>query len=81
LHFRAPGVHVPEQAPPLHALAHVVVETHVPVSSQFFATRPSQVPVPGRHSTMQSPPTQANVHVSTRVVVTRSTPHAIESLP
>jgi hypothetical protein len=81
LHFRLSGMHVPEQAPPLHAPAQVVFETHMPLSSQSTGTRPSHFPVPGTHSPVHAPSWHTKAQVSMRVVVTRSTPHWMESLP
>jgi hypothetical protein len=77
----ARGTHVPEQAPPLHKLAHGAPGTQAPFASHVRGVKPSQSLVSGVQAPEQTPPEHAYWHVSTLVVVTRSTPHSNRSKP
>jgi hypothetical protein len=59
LHCFAIGVHVPEQAPPLHKMVHVVPGTHAPSSLHVSGARPLQRLVLGMQLPWQAPPTHA----------------------
>ena len=59
LHWVAPGLQLPEQAPPLHTLTQAAPLTHVPVASQVCGTRPLHCLVPGVHTPVHAPDTHA----------------------
>jgi hypothetical protein len=81
LHCFVPGVHVPAQAPPLQTVAQVVFAVHTPVALQVSGEKPLHCLVPGAHPPRQTPAVQTYGQVSTRVVVTRSRPHLMLSVP
>jgi hypothetical protein len=47
LHCIAPGVHTPEQLPPVHVLVHGVPDTQVPVESHVCGVSPLHCVAPG----------------------------------
>jgi hypothetical protein len=59
LHCLAPGLHVPEQAPPLHTLVQVVPLIHVPVASQVCGVSPLHCLAPGVQTPEHTPLMQA----------------------
>jgi hypothetical protein len=81
LHCVAFGEHVPEHAPPLHTLAQGGSSVHAPVGSQRSGANPLHCRVPGVHPPTQAPSRHTYGQVSSRVVVTRSSPHAMLSVP
>jgi hypothetical protein len=81
LHCSVPGEHEPAHAPPVQTVEHAAPVAHVPVASQVCGENPSHCRVSGTHPPMQAPSLHTKGHVSMRIVLTRSTPHSIASLP
>jgi hypothetical protein len=59
LHCVAPGLQVPEHAPPLHTFVQMVPLSHAPEALQVSGVRPLQSLAPGVHTPVHAPPTQA----------------------
>jgi hypothetical protein len=59
LHRLVVGVHDPEQAPPLHTLAHGVPSTQLPFASHVSGVRLAHCLVVGVHEPVHAPFTQA----------------------
>jgi hypothetical protein len=81
LHPLAFGLQLPEQAPPRHTFLHRVPGCQLPVASQVRGVRSLQSLVVGVHSPVQPSSPQTKLHVSSRVVVSKSTPHSSRSVP
>jgi hypothetical protein len=58
-HCFAPGLHVPEHAPPLHTLVQAVPSTHLPFGSQVSGTSFEHCLVPGEQTPLHAPLTHA----------------------
>jgi hypothetical protein len=81
LHCVAFGEHVPAHAPPLQTLEHGGSSVHAPVGSHCSGEKPLHCRVPGEQPPMQAPSRHTYGQVSRRVVVTRSIPHSMLSVP
>jgi hypothetical protein len=81
LHRVVFGLQVPEHEPPLQTSAQVVPSTQLPVGSHVWGVKLLHWRVSGVHTPVQAPPVHRYGHVSTRVVLTRSTPHCSTSEP
>lgn len=65
MHCFLPWLHVPEQAPPLHALGQSAPLTHAPEASHVCGVRPVHCVVRGAHTPVQAPLTHAwSVHAT-----------------
>jgi hypothetical protein len=51
----APGLHVPEHAPPLQTFAQAVALTQAPLPLHVCGVRPLHCLVPGEHTPVQAP--------------------------
>jgi len=57
LHCFAPGLHVPEHAPPLHVFAQTVPFCHTPFALHVCGVRSLHCFVPGVQEPVHTPPT------------------------